>query len=404
MKVILGVTGCIAAYKSAQILRLLQKKGVEIFPVMTRSAGKFIGATTLEKLSGHKVISDIFDDTDTSIEHISLARRTDLLLVAPATANCIARFACGIADDFLSTLYVSTTTPVVLAPAMNKEMWDHPATRENVERLERRGVEIISPDSGYLACGEVGAGRLADPEVIVAAVEAILKPSGVLSGLKVLVTAGPTIEDIDPVRYISNRSTGRMGFAMASVAREMGASVTLISGPTHLEPPADVDYREVRSAAQMSDRVFAAFQEADITVMAAAVADFSPAQVSSEKIKKGQSLPVLSLQKTTDILKELGKRKGGDQLLIGFAAETTNMTDSARQKLLTKNLDLIVANDVARPDQGFAAESNQVTCLDRLGGQHRSEHLPKTEVARFVWKQILLLKNRSDQHTLPASG
>ena len=404
MKIVLGVTGCIAAYKSAEILRLLQKKGVEVFPVMTRSASNFIGPVTLEKLSGHKVITGVFDDRDTSIEHISLARRTNLLLVAPATANSIAKFACGISDDFLSTLYVSTTTPVVLAPAMNKEMWRHPATRENIQRLEQRGVKIIRPDSGHLACGEFGEGRLADPEIIVTAVEDMLKPSGVLSGLKVLVTAGPTIEDLDPVRYLSNRSSGRMGFAMASIARDLGATVKLISGPTHIEPPNSVEYIQVRSASQMRDRVLSSFEDADITVMAAAVSDFSPTHISFQKIKKGATLPVLSLRKTPDILKELGKCKRRGQLLVGFAAETTDITDSARKKLFTQNLDLIVANNIAEPNQGFATEFNQVICLDRLGNQYCSEHSPKSNVARFAWNQILRLRKSSDQQSLPASS
>ena len=404
MKVVLGVTGCIAAYKSAEILRLLQKKDIEVFPVMTKSAGNFIGPVTLEKLAGHKVIMGTFDDRDTSIEHISLARRTDLFLVAPVTANSIAKFACGISDDFLSTLYVSTTTPVVLAPAMNTEMWKHPATRENIQRLEQRGVKIIQPDSGHLACGEFGEGRLADPETIVTVVESMLKPSGTLSGSRVLVTAGPTIEDLDPVRYLSNRSSGRMGFAMASIARELGAAVKLISGPTHIEPPTDVEYIQVRSAFQMRDKVLSSFEDADITVMAAAVSDFSPTQTSSQKIKKEATLPVLSLRKTPDILKELGKCKRQGQLLVGFAAETTDMTDSARKKLLTKNLDLIVANNIAEPNQGFAVEFNKVICLDRLGNQYCSEHSPKSDVARFAWDQILRLKKSPDQKNLSVSS
>lgn len=404
MKVVLGITGCIAAYKSAEILRLLQKKDVEVFPVMTRSAGNFIGPVTLEKLSGHKVIMGTFDDRDSSIEHISLARRTDLLLVAPATANSIAKFACGISDDFLSTLYISTATPVVLAPAMNKEMWRHQATRENIQRLKQRGVKIVQPESGHLACGEFGEGRLADPEMIVKVIESMLKPSGALSGLKVIVTAGPTIEDLDPVRYLSNRSSGRMGFAMASIARELGAAVQLISGPTHIEPPTGVEYIQVRSASQMHDRVLSSFEDADITVMAAAVSDFSPTQISSQKMKKETTLPVLSLRKTPDILKKLGKCKRQGQLLVGFAAETTDITDSARKKLFTKNLDLIVANNIAEPNQGFAAEFNKVICLDRLGNQYCSEHSPKPDVARFAWNQILRLKKISDPKSLSASS
>ena len=388
MRVVLGVTGCIAAYKSAVVLRLLQEQGADIFPVMTRSARHFLGELTLEKLSGHKVVTELFSNQNPDIEHIRLARSSDLLLVAPATANVIAKFANRIADDFLTTLYVSTTTPVVVAPAMNVEMWRHAATRENLRLLTERGVEIVEPESGYLACGEVGEGRLAEPERIVSKVLDRLQVSSQLRGSRVLVTAGPTVEDIDPVRFLSNRSTGRMGYAIAEEAQRRGARVTLVSGPTHLIPPLRCELVSVRSAGEMEHAVLDRFENTDVTVMAAAVADFTPVRRYDHKMKKGDAPDTLQLQRTTDILSLLGTRKRDSQILIGFAAQTKELEQAGQEKLQRKNLDLIFVNDVSREGGGFASSHNQVLCLDRLGGQAQSDLLPKSEIARFVWDRV----------------
>ncbi len=391
MNVLLGVTGCIGAYKAAIILRLLQKSGCEVFPVMTAHAREFISALTLEKLSGHSVVTDLFQDHDTSIEHISLARRGDVLLVAPATANILAKFAHGIADDFLSTLYVSTTAPVIVAPAMNVEMWRHPATRENVKILESRGVRIVPPESGYLACGEVGEGRLAEPESIVQAVLTLLRGEQTLKGRKVLVTAGPTIEDLDAVRFISNRSSGKMGYAIAGEAERRGATVVLISGPTQLEPPPGVEFIQVRSAREMAAAVFERFPTTDAVVMAAAVSDYQPAEFVEGKIKKDCQPLQLSLVPTLDILKTLGRQKQA-QVLVGFAAESTNLREYAQRKLKDKRLDLIVANSVSGPDAPFGSDFNRVIFLT----PDREEELPalsKKEVAGKLWDRIETLLN-----------
>ncbi len=387
MKLVLGVTGCIGAYKSALILRLLQKEGFDVLPVMTRSAQEFIGPLTLEKLSGHRVVTGLFDDHEVSIEHISVARASHLLLVAPATANILGKFANGIADDFLSTLYLSTTTPVVVAPAMNVEMWRHPATQANLETLRRRGVVIIEPESGYLACGEEGEGRLADPDVIVQEVVALLRRGGSLKGRRVLVTAGPTVEDLDPVRFISNRSSGKMGYAIAREAVTRGAEVVLVSGPCALKPPHGAVLVSVRSAAEMAEEVFARFTETDIVVMAAAVGDYRPVRISEQKLKKSQPRLTLELESTADILKCLGERKTR-QLLVGFAAESENLVEHARRKLQEKNVDLIVANDISGPSSTFGSDNNQVTLIDSDGAVERLETLPKSRVAEILWSKI----------------
>ena len=387
MKVILGVTGCIGAYKSAVILRLLQKEGFEVLPVMTQSAQQFITPLTLEKLSGHKVVSDLFSDHTVQIEHIRLARESSLLLVAPATANTLAKFAQGIADDFLSTLYLSTLTPVIVAPAMNVEMWHHTATRKNLEILKERGVVVVEPGSGYLACGEEGEGRLAEPEQILEAVLNTFNREKSLLGKRVLITAGPTIEDLDPVRFISNRSSGKMGYALAAEAQSRGAQVVLISGPTQLVPPEGVDLVPVRSASEMAQAVFQHFPRMEVVVMAAAVSDFTPASFSSEKIKKKNAEPILYLKQTADILKELGEQKEW-QFVVGFAAESGAVGENARQKLQEKGLDLIVGNNISREDQGFESDFNQVVVIDREGKEEEFPPLPKTDVARILWDQI----------------
>lgn len=387
MKVILGVTGCIGAYKAAAVLRLLQKAGLEVVPVMTRHAQEFITPLTLQKLSGNEVITGLFGECSPSIEHIAVARKCDCLLVAPATANILGKFAHGIADDFLSTLYLSILTPVILAPAMNVEMWHHPATQENVRILRQRGATLVEPAAGYLACGERGEGRLAEPEEIVQVVLDTLQPSKTLRGKQVLITAGPTIEDIDPVRFISNRSSGKTGYSLAREAEQRGARVVLVSGPTFLEPPQGVDVVQVRSAAEMADSVFARFSEADIVIMAAAVSDFTPLKPLGRKAKKEEVEKALPIQKTTDILKELG-RKRKHQFLVGFAAESHGLRENARRKMRDKQLDLIVANDISRKEQGFQADVNQILVIDPEGKEQEFPVLPKAQVARVIWDRI----------------
>ncbi|MEE8160897.1 MAG: bifunctional phosphopantothenoylcysteine decarboxylase/phosphopantothenate--cysteine ligase CoaBC [Acidobacteriota bacterium] len=387
MTVILGVTGCIGAYKSAVILRLLQKTGLEVLPVMTRHAKEFIGPLTLEKLSGNKVISDLFNDQSARIEHIALARQSDLLLVAPATANILGKFAHGIGDDFLSTLYLSTVTPVVVAPAMNVEMWRHAATQENLKILRGRGVVIVEPDSGYLACGEEGEGRLAEAERIVEVVLNTLRREKSLLGKRVLVTAGPTIEDIDPVRFISNRSSGKMGYAVACEAYSRGAQVALISGPSQLEAPAGVNLVRVRSASEMAQAVFDRADDVDVIVMAAAVSDFAPTQASLQKIKKREAELAIPLKRTVDILGALGEKENRP-FLVGFAAESSELHGAARKKLQEKGLDLIVGNDISGESGGFQSDLNQVILIDREGSMEELPLLPKTGVAQILWDRI----------------
>jgi phosphopantothenoylcysteine decarboxylase/phosphopantothenate--cysteine ligase len=391
MNVVLGVTGCIGAYKAAIILRLLQKSGCEVYPVMTTHAQAFISALTLEKLSGHSVVTGLFEEHDTSIEHISLARRGDVLLVAPATANILAKFAHGIADDFLSTLYVSTTAPVVVAPAMNVEMWRHPATQANLKVLEARGVHVVQPEAGYLACGEVGEGRLAEPETIVQSVLGLMREKETLKGRKVLVTAGPTVEDLDAVRFISNRSSGKMGYAIAVEAVRRGADVVLISGPTQLEAPPGLEFVQVRSARQMAAAVFERFPASHAVVMAAAVSDYQPAGFVEGKIKKACQPFELSLVPTPDILRSLGEQKKS-QVLVGFAAESTNLLEYARRKLTDKRLDMIVANSIAGPDAPFGSDFNRVLFLTP-DGEEQLPALSKKEVAARLWDRIESLLN-----------
>jgi phosphopantothenoylcysteine decarboxylase/phosphopantothenate--cysteine ligase len=387
MKAILAVTGCIAAYKAPLILRLLQQAGVEIFPVMTRSAQQFLGAKTLEALSGHPVVTEMFPPGTPEIEHISLARQADLLLVAPATANILAKFAAGIADDFLSTLYLSTTTPVMVAPAMNVEMWHHPATVRNLDILRERGVEVVEPGSGYQACGETGEGRLADPEVVAAAALRRLRAHSSLEGVRVLVTAGPTVEDVDAVRFLSNRSSGRMGYAVAREAALRGARVTLISGPVQLPDPPGVEVIRIRSAAEMAAAVLERFPSVDVVVKAAAVADYRPSAPVSGKLKKSAAPWRLELEPTPDILARLGAEKTR-QILVGFAAEAEGLLDYAREKLRRKNLDLVVANDIRAADSGFGSEWNRCVFIDRSGEAEELPLLPKLEVAARLWDRI----------------
>ena len=376
MKVGLGVTGCIAAYKAVEVLRGLQKRGVSVQVVMTRHAAQFVGPLTFQSISGQPVITEMFAPTDDpEIKHIQIAQAIDLLLVAPATANTLAKFANGIADDFLSTLYISTTAPVLAAPAMNVEMWAHPATQENVRRLRERGVRFVDPGEGYLACRTVGAGRLAEPAVIVERAWEILNqgpvkdsesqspaPTSDLAGEHVLITSGPTYEAIDPVRGITNRSSGKMGYAVAEAALARGAEVTLVSGPVAISPPAGARTINVKSAREMYDAVMANLEAATIIVMAAAVADYRPIRQADQKIKKNGGAFVLELEQTEDILATTGRIKGS-RVVVGFAAETENVIANAKKKLQNKNADLIVANDVSAADSGFDVETNRVTLI-----------------------------------------
>ena len=364
----LGVTGGIGAYKAVEIARGLQKNGHEVVAVMTRAARRFVGPLTFEAITRRRVITDQWaPGANADIEHISIASSIDLLVVAPATANSVAKFAHGIADDFLSSLYLATKAPLLLAPAMNTNMFDHPAVVRNLEALMARGVHVVEPGSGYLACGWIGKGRLAEPDEVVAAVERVLRPAGsALAGRRVLVTAGPTYEDIDPVRYVGNRSSGRMGYAVAAEAARRGATVTLVTGPSTLPAPPAADVVRVRSADQMHGAVMARVADQDVVIMAAAVADYTPMEKAPDKIVKAEGPLTLTLRRTKDILGDLGRlpsRASGRPLLVGFAAETTDVIAHARGKLQRKAVDLIVANDVSRADAGFDVAANAVTLV-----------------------------------------
>ena len=372
MKIALGVTGGIAAYKAAEIVRLLQDRGVRVQVVMTEAAQEFVRPLTFAALSGEKVITGLFGgggeqpNLDSAVEHIAVAQSIDALLVAPATADTIAKFSQGIANDFLSTLYLATKAPVIIAPAMNVNMWEHPATRANLEVLRQRGVHIVEPDSGYLACGMVGAGRLAESEQIVAVTLELLGVSQDLAGETVLVTAGPTHEPVDPVRYLGNRSSGKMGYALAEAALRRGARVVLVSGPTALTPPSGAETIFVKTAQQMRTAVLDRWKHAGIIIMAAAVADYHVKNPAAEKIKRNGPLE-LQLEPNADILAELGSLRAATgkntPVLVGFAAETENLLENARAKLARKQVDAIVLNDVSRTDIGFNSERNAVTIV-----------------------------------------
>jgi phosphopantothenoylcysteine decarboxylase/phosphopantothenate--cysteine ligase len=398
MRITLGVTGGVAAYKAAELVRRLQQDGFSVQVVMTRGAREFVTPLTFAALSGQKVITDLFGDSsggeanlESAIEHIAVAQRTDLLLVAPATADIIAKLARGIADDFLTTLYLASTAPVVVAPAMNVNMWNHEATQENVKMLRARSVKIVDPDEGYLACGMTGAGRLAGQEAILAAVREALHAQRDLEGETILVTAGPTCEDLDPVRYLTNRSSGKMGYAVAEAAAQRGAKVFLVSGPTNLETPAGVERIDVRTADEMHRAVVQRFELSSIAILAAAVADYRPAEQRAEKIKKGNGPLTISLEPTTDILAEVARNKG-QKLVVGFAAETGHVAENARKKLSAKNADLIVANDVTAEGAGFDQDTNVVTLFSRDGRDLALPKLNKSEVAQRILDEILRLR------------
>src|SRR3954468_12423039 len=398
MKVALGVCGGIAAYKAAELVRLLQDRGVRVQVVMTRAAQEFVRPLTFAALSGEKVITGLFGagaeepNIDSAVEHIAVAQSIDALVVAPATADTIAKFANGFADDFLSTLFLATTTPVVIAPAMNVNMWENEATRTNIAKLKARGVWVVEPDAGYLACGMTGPGRLASNEAIVTAALAALGAMQDLPGETLLITAGPTREYVDPVRYISNRSSGKMGYALAEAALRRGAHVILITGPVALKAPGAAEVIQVETADQMRDAVMANLERATIAIKTAAVADYKAKQVSSEKIKRTGPM-TLELEATADILAEIaGVRQ--NQIIVGFAAETQNVLANAKQKLERKQLDIIVANDVSKAGIGFDSERNAVTILTRDGGVVEVPETTKWEVAHRVLDAVVAMKQR----------
>ena len=398
MKVALGVTGGIAAYKAAELVRELQQRGLEVQVILTERGQEFVRPLTFAALTGKKVITRMFGTEDqeanveSAIEHIAVAQSIDLLVVAPATADSLAKLANGIADDFLTTLALATKAPVVVAPAMNVNMWEHPATRENVERLRQRGVSIVEPDAGYLACGMTGPGRLASNDAIVSRVLEVLGLREDLKQEVVLVTAGPTREALDPVRYLSNRSSGKMGYAVAEAAQRRGARTVLVSGPTTLKPPEGVELLPVTTAAEMRQAVLAQWPAATILVKAAAAADFRPRQHTSQKIRKTGKELTLVLEPTEDILSEVAKQKGS-RIVVGFAAETEDLVAHAQGKLRSKDLDLIVANDVSGTDTAFDSDYNTVTILGRNGFERRLPRLRKFEVAQEILNEVVRLRS-----------
>jgi phosphopantothenoylcysteine decarboxylase/phosphopantothenate--cysteine ligase len=402
MKIALGVSGGIAAYKAAEIVRLLQDRGIRVQVVMTRAAQEFVRPLTFAALSGEKVITDLFGsdesqaNVESAIEHIAIAQAIDALVVVPATADVLARFAQGIASDFLSTLYLATTAPVVVAPAMNVNMWNHAATQGNLEILRSRGVHIVEPGQGYLACGMTGAGRLAENEAIVAAVMEALGAAQDLAGETVLVTAGPTREKIDPVRYLTNRSSGRMGYAIAEAALRRGARVLLVSGPVAIAAPGGAELTAVETAEEMLAAVLQLLPESTVVIKTAAVADFRPKEAAAQKIKR-KGATTLELEPTTDILAEVTRRKT-TQLVIGFAAETENVLENAGKKLASKALDAIVVNDVSREGIGFDSDRNAVTIISQSEVVEVPES-SKWEVAHRVLDQVVKLRKRSGVQT-----
>jgi phosphopantothenoylcysteine decarboxylase/phosphopantothenate--cysteine ligase len=397
MNVVLGVGGGIAAYKSAELARALMERGMRVQVVMTQAARKFITPLTFASLTGRKVITGLFssespeETLSSAIEHIAVAQDNEILVIAPATADLMARLAHGLADDFLTTMYLAFTGRVVLAPAMNNNMWAHPATQENLAALRKRGHIIVEPEEGLLACGTTGPGRLAEPERIADVVAGISFHARDLEGETVLITAGPTQEPLDPVRYISNRSSGKMGYALAEAAVQRGAQVVLVSGPVQLSEPHGARVVHVHTAREMHDAVMQHLPEAGIIVKAAAVADYHLSQVPRQKIKKTAVRMSLDLDPTPDILAELGQKKG-DRLLIGFAAETENLVEGARQKLASKNCDMVVANLVNQEATGFETDDNEVVLVLSTGETIPISRAPKREIADRIFDQVLKLR------------
>ena len=392
----LGVTSSISIYKACEVLREFQKAGIAVQVIMTPNAAKLISPRLFSALSGRRAAVDLFGEGDEDrIAHISLAEQVSLLVIAPATANIIAKLAGGVADDFLSTFYLAVRCPVLIAPAMNEAMYLHPQTQSNIRKLRAAGVEFVLPEKGYLACRDEGWGRLPDPGRIIASGRRLMEKSGSLKGRTILVTAGPTREPLDPVRYLSNRSSGKMGYELAGEALRRGARVVLISGPTSLFPPLGAEVRAVETAAEMGKEVTRHFARADALIMAAAVADFKVAGPSRQKIKKTEAPRTLKVVPTEDILAALcGKRSRAKKVLVGFAAETRDVAANAGKKLLAKSLDLVVANDVSRKDIGFDSEDNQVTIIDRRGKAFESDKTSKREISRLIMDRVEVLLGR----------
>ena len=391
--VVLGVTGGIAVYKACELLRLLQKRGIDVFVVMTQNACRFVAPLTFETLSGHPVAVDTFDRPQTwEVEHIALAKRADLFLIAPATANIMGKMACGIADDMLSTTVMATRAPVLVAPAMNTGMWENAAVQQNVKTLRARGVEIVAPVSGHLACGDSGAGKLEDVAVIAERACELLFAKKDMEGLRVMVTAGPSREALDPVRYISNRSSGKMGYAIAQAAQKRGAEVTLLSGPVAIEAPQGVKLVPFTTTQELLDRASELAQEQDLLIQAAAPTDYRAKEIAPQKIKKQGGEPMtFTLVENPDVAATLGKAKRSGQVFVGFAAETNDVLAHARDKLARKNLDMIVANDVTRPGAGFDVDTNIVTLITK-DGQEALPMMSKAEVAQRILDRALTLR------------
>ncbi len=396
MRVVVGVGGGIAAYKSAELVRALQEHGHDVQVVMTRAAQEFIQPLTFAALTGRKVITGLFsqraeENVSSAVEHIAVAQEHDALVVAPATADLLAKFASGLADDFLSTLYLAFTGRVLLAPAMNTAMWNHPATQANLDTLRARGCSVVEPDEGWLACGTVGAGRLPDPAGIAEYLDSLLYTKKDLEGETILVTAGPTQEPIDPVRYISNRSSGKMGYALADAAARRGARVILISGPVAIAAPRNIELIPVRTAHEMREAVMGRLSESTIIIKSAAVADYYVSEVPRQKLKKTATRLSLPLDPTPDILAEIGERKG-DRLLVGFAAETQNLIEEARRKMVSKKCDMIVANLVGQDGLGFESDRNQVEIITASGQPIHAGPGNKAEIADRILDQVATLR------------
>jgi len=391
-RIVLGVTGGIAVYKACDLASRLVKRGAQVRVVLTEHACRFVPPLTFETLTGNPACVDMFGPRG-GMDHISLAKWGELFVIAPATANCIAKLAGGIADDLLTTTALAMNGPVLIAQAMNANMYRHPATQQNLELLRQRGVRTVGPESGRLACGDDDIGRMSEPEAIAEAADALLNVRRDLEGKKVLVTAGPTVERIDPVRYITNRSSGKMGYALAEAARDRGADVVLVSGPVHLDRPRGVEVVDIESSAELCEAVLSRGPWMDVVIQAAAPADFRPASYSEQKIKKTGEGLALRLENTTDIAAELGRRKRAGQVLVAFAAETSNLLENAGAKLAKKNADLIVANDVSRSDAGFGVDTNAVTLITR-GEPEELPLMSKRETADAILDRVALLIGR----------
>ncbi len=396
--VVMGVTGGIAAYKACEVVSGLTKLGAKVFVIMTHNACQFVAPLTFQTLSKNPVVTDTFATPDKwEVEHISLAKRAELFLIAPATANIMAKIAHGLANDMLSTTVMATAAPILIAPAMNTGMWNNPATQANVRTLKERGIHFVGPDGGRLACGDSGMGRMSEPSDIMEACIGILNARRDLEGLSVLVTAGPTREAIDPVRFLTNKSSGKMGYAIAKAAEERGARVTLVSGPTALEKPANVTLRSVETTEDLYDVMMAEAPAHDIIVQAAAPADFKPESVSARKMKKTNDADTLTLQltPTQDVAAAVGKIKKPNQTVVCFAAETDDVLEHAMEKLRRKNADLLVANDVSRAGAGFDVDTNIVSMLE-AEGLHEYPMMPKSEVAHAILDRILILRKKNE--------